>query len=511
MIRGRVRLCAFEIALRWGESEELSVKRDGNLFGALVVLVAACSAAEAAKHKDGDLWFEPYSVTTATGSVMPAEMGHFVVKENRRSAQSHLIELVFLRIKSTAASPGPPIFILAGGPGGSGINIARNYALHFPALPEIGDVIGVDQRGAGLSRPSLESHETYEYPLDEPIDPKKMADLIRDASRRAAEKLRAEEIDLNGYNTNENADDFDALRQALGAEKMFLIGRSYGTHLGLVILRRHGEHVAGASLTGVEGPDYTLKLPSYAQQNLEAVTFLLDRNPLLKAAIPDFIGLVKSVLERVERDPVRVTADDPTTGKSVTVAVGKFELQAWTANRICRGSTVTDVPAVFLAMSKGDFSHLGPVALAMHRGGVGSAMAAVMDCASGASADRLRKIEEEKGKTLLGDAIDFPSLEACGPWGISDLGDEYRSNFKCEVPVIFASGTLDGRTPVRNVLEIIGNFPNASHVIVENAGHDTFLFENNDVMAAAVRMMKGERVESARVSIPPPELLLKLN
>jgi pimeloyl-ACP methyl ester carboxylesterase len=59
-----------------------------------------------------------------------------------------LIELAFVRFKSTAKNPGPPIVYLAGGSGGSGIGAARGSRFPlFMALREIADVIAFDQSG----------------------------------------------------------------------------------------------------------------------------------------------------------------------------------------------------------------------------------------------------------------------------------------------------------------------------------------------------------------------------
>ncbi|MDQ3819716.1 MAG: alpha/beta hydrolase, partial [Acidobacteriota bacterium] len=70
--------------------------------------------------------------------------------ENRSDPKSRLIEIVFVRFKSTAKNPGPPIIYLAGGPGNSGIDQARgNRFPLFMAMREFGDVIALDQRATG--------------------------------------------------------------------------------------------------------------------------------------------------------------------------------------------------------------------------------------------------------------------------------------------------------------------------------------------------------------------------
>src|SRR5687767_6072631 len=73
-------------------------------------------------RKAGDAWFEPFKITVE-GKAVEGELGRLMVRENRTKADSRLIELAFLRLKSTAAKPGRPVIYLDGGPGSSPINL----------------------------------------------------------------------------------------------------------------------------------------------------------------------------------------------------------------------------------------------------------------------------------------------------------------------------------------------------------------------------------------------------
>jgi len=77
-----------------------------------------------AELKDGDLKFEPFTISYEGQNVI-AELGRLVVRENRSNPSTRLIELAFVRLKSTAEKPGYPVVYLDGGPGSSAINIAR--------------------------------------------------------------------------------------------------------------------------------------------------------------------------------------------------------------------------------------------------------------------------------------------------------------------------------------------------------------------------------------------------
>src|SRR5215510_11785865 len=109
-----------------------------------------------AQPRPGTLNLKPYTFENDKKEKVDAEFGTLLVPENRSNPESNLIELAFVRFKSTAKNPGPPIVYLAGGPGGSGIFTAKGSRFPlFMAFREIADVIAFDQRGTGFSKPNL--------------------------------------------------------------------------------------------------------------------------------------------------------------------------------------------------------------------------------------------------------------------------------------------------------------------------------------------------------------------
>jgi hypothetical protein len=95
----------------------------------------------AVRRADGEgVQFEPYEYT-CQGQRIQAELGRFVVPEWHEKRDGQEISLAFIRLKSTSAQPGPPIVYLAGGPGGSGIELAKGpRGQAFLAMREAGDV-----------------------------------------------------------------------------------------------------------------------------------------------------------------------------------------------------------------------------------------------------------------------------------------------------------------------------------------------------------------------------------
>jgi pimeloyl-ACP methyl ester carboxylesterase len=470
-----------------------------------IAAVSITTAANAQQKRAGDLTIKPYVFQPQGGEKVDAEFGVLLVPENRNDPKSNLIELAFVRFKSTSKIPGPPIVYLAGGPGGSGIGAARSSRFPlFMAMREIGDVIALDQRGVGRSKPEIGCIQTVDFPLDVPATREEFLRIFKERARDCARYWRdVQRVDLRGYNTNESADDLESLRKALGASKISLWGISYGTHLSLTAIRRHGKNIHRAILAGIEGPDHTLKLPSNVQKHLEDIDRVVKADPELSKDIPDFLGLVKSVLDRLEREPVTVEVTDPRSKQKVKVIITKFVFQVLTASNI--GTTlIRDFPSIYYSASKGDYSYIAQVWLNESRREIGSAMSLMMDCASGASAERLARIERESKATLLGNLADYVFPDVCEVLDSPDLGPDFRAPVKSDVPTLFISGTLDARTPISNAEEYRAGFTNSHHLIIDGAVHSDPLFLSSPkIKEVMLEFMKGQTPSTTSVTLAP--------
>src|SRR5262245_19467300 len=228
----------------------------------------------------------PHTFVSSKHDTVAAEMGRLEVPERHGRKGLRTIELAFVRFRSTSSRPGPPIVYLAGGPGGSGIAAARGSRFPlFMAMRSLGDVIALDQRGVGQSKPNLECPQTYRLPLDQPLTRELESRWMADSVHACAEHWRSQGVDLAAYNTEESADDLASLADALGAPRLRLWSISYGTHLALSMMRRHPERVDRAILAGTEGPDHTLKLPMNTERLLERVATLAAQDSAVHAAV----------------------------------------------------------------------------------------------------------------------------------------------------------------------------------------------------------------------------------
>jgi pimeloyl-ACP methyl ester carboxylesterase len=475
-----------------------------------VLLILFLTTGIYAQQKVRTLKVKPYIFENEKKEKVDAEFGTLLVPENRSNPESNLIELAFVRFKSTAKNPGPPIVYLAGGPGGSGIFTAKGSRFPlFMALREIADVIAFDQRGTGFSKPNLGCFEQLSLPLD--VAPTREAAIkeLRENSRSCAQYWRdIQRVDLTGYNTNESADDLEDLRKALGVNQISLWSISYGTHLAFATIRRHPTSIHRAILAGTEGPDHTYKLPSNIQKHLEDLAAAIKADPQVGKEVPDFLGLMKSVFDRLDAEPQTVQITDPRTKLKVKVIVNKFVMQYIVANNI--GTTVSArFPALFYRASKGDFTNPAQVWLNQSRSEIGSAMSYMMDCASGQTAARRELIAREVKGTLLEDIFNFPFPDVCTEWNAPDLGDEFRAPLKSDVPVLFISGTLDARTPISTAEEYRKGFANSTHLIIEGAVHSDPLFLSSPkIKEGMMEFLRGMPVTTTKITSEPLKFIL---
>jgi pimeloyl-ACP methyl ester carboxylesterase len=177
-----------------------------------------------------------------------------VVPEDRsaESGSEHTVWLHVAIIHSTSETPEPdPIVYLGGGPGGYVSEYSFGIGRMFDNINRSRDVIVFDQRGVGLSQPSLDCPEVDAYVL-EMLDENPTLEEERRRSQEVYQachdRLVAQGINLSAYNSAENAADLDAIRRALGYDEWNLYGVSYGTRLALTAIRDHPEGIRSVVL-----------------------------------------------------------------------------------------------------------------------------------------------------------------------------------------------------------------------------------------------------------------------
>ncbi|MFA6112905.1 MAG: alpha/beta hydrolase [Sphingomonas sp.] len=457
--------------------------------------LARASAQTAPPSQAGPIRFKGWR-----GAETDAERGYFEVPEDRRDPGSRKIQLGYVRFASTAVRPGPPIVYLAGGPGGEGTGAATGPRFPiFMALRAVADVIALDQRGTGLSstipgRPA----STRPLPL---FTQEGLTSYFREELQSAWADWTRAGVSMAGYNTEQSADDIDDLRRHLGAEKVDLWGTSYGSHLALSVLKRHGDRVNRVALSSLEGLDQTVKRPARTDAYLRQVDALLGADPAARAAIPDLPALMRRVHARLEAQPAVTKV--MLKGAPAEIRMGGFGVQMLAGGLIANPHTLAMLPAMYLALDAGRTDVLAPflgdVADLLNLRGMPEAM----DLASGISPRRLALVRREGRSAVLGETLNFPMPQLLGAIPGVDLGEGFRAPMRIDHPALLVAGSLDGRTVLAEQDEVAAQFQRKSRVIVENAGHNVFE-AHPEVQVLLVRFFRGEGVADTRLALPPP-------
>jgi pimeloyl-ACP methyl ester carboxylesterase len=176
------------------------------------------------------------------------------------------------------------LVINPGGPGGSGVDYARAAKQVISGdVRDRYDVVGFDPRGVGRSDPvhCLSNTETDAFFAADPTPetPEQVAQWAA-TSKGFADKCAAragEELKFVG--TRDAAHDLDILKSALGDQKLYYLGKSYGTELGATYADEFPMHVGRMVLDGVIDPVLTAEQINLGQAKgfeLATRSFLAD-------------------------------------------------------------------------------------------------------------------------------------------------------------------------------------------------------------------------------------------
>jgi len=437
----------------------------------------------------------PVRLAHASGRSLDAERGLLLVPSCRKHDESPAIALSFVRVPARQNNGLAPLVVLAGGPGAPAIgSFETGFFEHVERFTAICDVVTFDQRGANSALPDLVNPAPPRYDFDAVLSRENFLEAQRASARDLATHWREQDVDPNDYNTVESAHDVNDLRRALGATKINLHGASYGSHLGLTVLKQHGEHVDRAILCIVEGLDDTHKLPDNTDRHFRHLSDLARTDRNLKGEFPDLFGEIGEILDAFEHKPQTVQF----ANTDARTPVGKFALQLVLGNALGSIRAIRELPGFVRELAKGDLATLARRVERLMTGSGIHGMQLAMDYASGASAERSRLIEAQRINALLYDSFNLPFPFVGDALGVDDLGDDFRTPVQSDVRTLFCAGTLDGRTPIANAEAARRGFPRSDLVVVEGASHETPAL----LLDVQTAFLRGEDLDAVRLARP---------
>lgn len=356
-----------------------------------------------------------------------------------------------------------PVFFFAGGPGQSSIELAGPISGMLARFLNRRDVVLIDQRGTGRSAPLLCDDDEGRAPLAQQFERGEQRQRIH----QCLATLKAlPHGDLRQFTTPIAAGDVDAVRRALGAARINLVGASYGTRLALEVLRQYPQRVRRVVLDGVAPPDMVLPQAFATDQRraLEAVFTGCEQNADCRSRHPQLRQRWASLRASLPRE---WTVRHPVTGEPERQTV-----TAEVLDTVLRGPLYSPVLASALpqAMDEATQGRLEPLAGLAHaatgRRGTGVAMGMHFSVVCAEDAPRLPPAAADEDPLLR------RYRDACADWPRGSVPAAFYELPRSAVPVLLLSGGLDPATPPRHgerVAAALG--PRARHVVVPHAGH----------------------------------------
>ncbi|MGQ0587806.1 MAG: alpha/beta fold hydrolase, partial [Gammaproteobacteria bacterium] len=374
----------------------------------------------------------------------PLLCGTLAVPENRARPGGRSISLNIVVVPATGDKSLPPLYHLEGGPGLPATGSVSFWTTDGAIHRRHRDIVLVDQRGTGGSNP-LACAVNFTSPL-EPV-------LGADAARRCRYELNRAG-DLSQYTTAAAVADLEAVRAALGHERIDLIGLSYGTRVAQQYLHAHRHRVRAMALLGTLTPQE--KLPLSFAVNAHAVLMRLaqqceaDRD--CRRAVPRPAADIATLRAKFAAGPVAATTAD---GKEVKLEAGPF----WEGVRGLLATTASQrrLPWLLHEAARGRFA---PLLAATPAGPDTDANGLLLSVSCQEDTPHITEAELAPLRvTVFGDYRVRQQMAACKEWPGSPL---WRAGFvTADTPVLLMAGEMDSVTPVQWAQDVTSGLVNA--------------------------------------------------
>jgi pimeloyl-ACP methyl ester carboxylesterase len=442
------------------------VSEDAAPAHAAASIDAVVKAVPAKPRMLGRIAFQPCGLQSPfSADTLEAQCARFEVPEDRSRPQGRklALNLAWLPPTQEADAEPDPVFFLAGGPGQAAI---ETYPTLEPAFAEVRKHRGIvllDQRGTGKS--NVLSCDLGEDATEAAAMEAVAARCLRTLSRKA---------DLTRYTTTDAVADLDAVRVAIGAAQLNLVGVSYGTRVAQQYAMRHPQHTRSIVLDSVV-PN-TLLLGNIFARNLDdalALQFALcSKAQACRGKLGDPRVELDALLAKLRAAPLRVRYRDASSGefredtlKADTVA-GLVRMYAYMP---AAGALL---PKLIHEANQGRPENL--MALAQMMGGdLKDAMAMGMQLSVVCSEDGDSMVARaEDADTVLGNSLSEGMATMCKAWPKGRVPADFHQPLATRVPALVLEGEFDPVTPPRYGEEVVKSLPNGRLLVLRGQGHN---------------------------------------
>lgn len=379
----------------------------------------------------------------------------------------------------------PPVLVLAGGPG---------EPLVAPALTDqdlragydLGaEVILMDQRGAGLSVPSLDCPAVFD--VEAGPTPAAELDAVVDALLTCRDRLADEGVDLTAYHHAANAADVDLVRRALSRPVLDLRGTSYGTQVAVLAAQLQPDGVRSLVLSSPVDPsqNWVTAAPATMQQALHAIAEACTSDAACADTFGSVTAAIETTVDRLAAGPESVTVD-PGDGTPITIRytpaqfLGSLQLLFFSAEGLQSLPTLVDAAAAGdlepLAQITSLFDESPPGAQLGAGSGLGLRFTMLCSGEGAALTPEALRVGLEPGvverywlpdNLVAGDRL----VRICEGWDVPRAYDPERVVLDHDVPALLVTGRFDQITSPAFGQGLAERWPSSVLVEVPDAGH----------------------------------------
>ena len=422
------------------------------------------------------------------------------------------IEVHFAVLPALARNKLPdPVFFFAGGPGQSAIDLAGPVAAQLARFANRRDLVFIDQRGTGRSAPlKCDDASDALLPLAQWLNGDFQQRRLAQCRARLSQLLHG---DLRQYTTSIAMADAEAVRMALGATQINLLGASYGTRAVLEYMRQFPSAVRRAVIDGVAPPDMVLPA-SFSTDNQAALDGLLTwcaSDSVCNQHNPQLAQQWRSLLGSMPRD-IRVA--HPLTGQGETLRLTRDALLGLVRAPLYAPALTAALPQAITEAAQGRFTPLFGLSMAL--GGSSGSLYAGMHFSVVCAEDlpRLSHGQNQPGADF-GHTFGRLYQRVCAEWPRAAVSEAFYAIPAAPAATLILSGGADPVTPPRHgqrVAQALG--AKARHAVVAQAGHGVmtlpclrealfrFVDADNDEQALAVNVDCAKGIPRPPVFVP---------
>lgn len=406
------------------------------------------------------------------------EYGYLQVPENHDEPEGSQIEIAWAIIKAKVPQAGKlPIIFLTGGPGGETLPLIP-FMLDFPLTAER-DVILFDQRGIGYSSPLPDFGEGLVGLLAADLSPEAEERRLNALLKEYREKAAQQGIQLQHYNTFQNARDIGRLMEELPYEQYCILGVSYGTRLARLVMDYFSGQIASVVLDSpspFEDNFIEPRLESFAGA-LRLVLEHCENEPSCRAAYPNLRQKYLKGVAALSQNPIQVALDSFVFHVNAQDAIYLLRYQLY------RGDALEGVPPFIQAI------HGRDEALLKQRISAVMPIMADGNYSLFLSTERYEHYNPRIGRaelqSLSGRLELFPAplafftslYLAAGDWHEGQAAPEQKSFRPSEIPAMIFVNQFDPVTPPENGRLMLEQLPKGRLFILDEGGHGEGNFE----------------------------------